>query len=272
MSSEHKTDSRSGGVEVVADQGDDGSFEIRLERQPDATEDPQPADGRRASTWQAQPSAATAKAHPQRRRIVWVALAGALVVFLILGIALAQSSNWLQQSRPQTVEVNDQPRFRGYVIAGQEPERARNVRVDAPSQPATTYDEADDEDDFYDDELEDDDLNDDQEDSGPSRIELRSTASGGSFRDGDDDDEQLSDREKRIRSKRIRDERAQQELKAFIEDYQRLKQNSGDAEPERPASSDEYDDSDDDFFDEYDEYDEEAFDEHDEYDGYAPRR
>lgn len=264
MSSEHKTDSRSGGIEVVADQGDDGSFEIRLERQQEAPEEPQPADDRRASTWNAQPEQTGLKAH--NKRIALIALSAAIFVLLILGIVLAQSATWLQQSRPQTVEVNDQPRFRGYVIAGQEPERVRNVRLDAPA------DLAADEDDDYDDDALYDDEDEDAEDfdDGPTRINLRSAASGTSS-SASVEDEHLTDREIRLRNRKARQDRAQQELREFIEDYQNQRERPSDTPSSPRDPEDFYDELDEDeYFDEYDEYDEE-YDEFDEFDEYVPR-
>lgn len=267
MSSEHKTDSRSGGVEVVADQGDDGSFEIRLERQPDVETGPTPADERRAATWHAQP----APVRSSSKRTPWVIGGSVVAAMLLLAFfVLAQSTGPWGQSRPQTVEINDQPRFRGYVIAGEEPERVRNVRLDvAEEAPAADDLEEEYDEDRYDDAFEDDPP-DDNDDAGPPRIELRSAASGGS-----QVPEGLTDAERRRFFKKQREERAQQKLREFLEeqDLGRARTKTDTQEAPEDDDFDEYYDEEldeDAYYDEYDEYDDE-YDFDDEDEAYDPR-
>lgn len=262
MSSENRTDSRSGGVEVVADQGDDGSFEIRLERQPDLDADRNSSKKQRAATWHAEPTPERASSN----RTKWMAGGVVIAALLLLTLlVLAQSTRPWGNTRPQTVEINDQPRFRGYVIAGEEPQRVRNVRLDNAANPAQNAPEQEDE--PYNDAFEDDDDESGAENNdGPPRIELRSAASGSA-----QPPEGLSDAERRKFFKKQREERLEKEIREAAE--AREQRRAAERSNEQDDDFDEYFDEDledDAYYDEYDEYDDdEEFD--DEYDDYDPR-
>lgn len=262
MSSDHKTDTRSGGVELVADQGDDGSFEIRLERQQDAEEETQPADAQRTATWHAQPEAQIRRAGTSKAILLGVAAAVAILV-IITAVILAQAPRNLGGGRPQTVEVNEQPRFRGYVVAGQEPERASNLRLDAEE----TDEDADEEEDGYlnEDLYDNADENEAEEDSGPTRINLRSAASGKPSASPDDEVELTPAQERRQEIER-RQREASETFRRELREYQRQRSE----EEQGDALDDELDDFEVDYYDELDEelddYDLDEFDEYDDYD------
>lgn len=251
MSSDHKTDTRSGGVEVVADQGDDGSFEIRLERQQEAAENTQPADAKRTATWHAQPEAPPRRSALSRPVLLGAGIAAGILV-LIVGILLAQTPGDLGGGRPQTVEINDQPRFRGYVVAGQEPERASNLRLDSEETEPNV------------------DLVDDNEDkasdSGPTRVNLRSAAAGAASNESSDEDT-LSPAKKRRLERERRQQEARERLREELREYRRQQAE----EEQADVFEDELDDPDAEYYDEFDEdvdlYDDE-FDELDEFDEY----
>lgn len=129
MSSEDKTVTKSGGVEVVADQGDDGSFEIRLERAGDSDETTQPIDVHQTGAWRAEPVEQTARESSLRLPLVIAAGVGTAVV--IMGVmALTSSPKQLSGGAPKTVSVVVEPQFRGYIIEGREPARASNLRLE----------------------------------------------------------------------------------------------------------------------------------------------
>lgn len=249
MSSEHPTESKSGGVEVVADQGDDGSFEIRLERQTGehAVEDTSARETPRASTWSAQPEALH---DTQRSKRIWAIALGAIAaIVLLLGIVFAQSSQSLKRSGPQTVDVSDQPSFRGYVIAGEEPERVQNVRLDDTDED----DDVDDDDVNSGADVADDDAQDDEDasDAGPPRINLRSAASGAV--PSDDDERELT-----------REEQKERELEEMAQELKRGIDRVKERRAERARSDDARDDDFDEHYDDYDDVDDaydEAYDE-----------
>lgn len=261
MSSDHKTDTRSGGVEVVADQGDDGSFEIRLERQQDAAENTQPADAQRTATWHAQPEAPARRTALSKPVLLGAGIAAAILL-LVVGIILAQTPRDLGGGRPQTVEINEQPRFRGYVVAGQEPERASNLRLDT-EQPAADSEVEDSE--GEDTENDDFDNVSDEENPRRTRINLRSAASGRAKTSPEEGKTPLELAQERRDERRILRQEAVEDLKQEILEYQRQQ---GEV-PQDDIPSEELDGFDDEYYDEFDEeldvYDDE-FDEYDDYD------
>lgn len=140
MSSDLKENSRSGGVEVVADQGDDGSYEIRLEKTGDVdirqVDVPQESGG---ESWKASAEPTTQRG-PASQSKLWVVALGVLLGMLIVGaLMLMQSPKQLNSGRPKTVEVTQSPQFRGYTIEREAPEPAVNLRIDQvapPTQPS----------------------------------------------------------------------------------------------------------------------------------------
>lgn len=243
MSSDHKTDTRSGGVEVVADQGDDGSFEIRLERQHDAAEETQPADAERTATWHAKPEAQSRRTGISKPLLLGI-VAAVGILLLVVGIIFAQTPSNLGGSRPQTVEINEQPRFRGYVVAGQEPERASNLRLDAEE----TDSDVENEDQYVDDDVDD----------GPTRINLRSAASGTS-----DGERELTAVQEGKREIKARQKEAAELLKSEIREYRSQRDEEQQADEDREGFDDEYYDE---FDEDLDDYDLDEFDEYDDYD------
>lgn len=130
MSSEDKTLTKSGGVEVVANQGDDGSFEIRLERAGETAEStgPNPVD-ESTGAWRAE--AAEPAAAARRLSLPVLALvAFGVIALVVVVITLTSSPRELSGSAPKTVPVTVEAPFRGYVVQGHEPARAVNLRLD----------------------------------------------------------------------------------------------------------------------------------------------
>lgn len=127
MSSDDKILTRTGGVEVVADRADDGTFEIRLERQPDGTSPTtEPVSVLDTGAWRAEPVTDT---NATDRKPLVYALAGGMGVLAMVSVAiLASSPNSLSGASPQTLEVDTAPTFRGFVVERHEPEHAKNVR------------------------------------------------------------------------------------------------------------------------------------------------
>lgn len=130
MSSEDKTLTRSGGVEVVADQGDDGSFEIRLERSSETAESTGPiAVNETTGAWRAE--AAEPTAAPRRVSLpVLVLVLFGVIGLIVVVVTLTSAPRELSGSAPKTVPVSVEAPFRGYVVQGQEPARAVNLRLD----------------------------------------------------------------------------------------------------------------------------------------------
>ena len=150
MSSDDKIAGRSGGVEVVADQGDDGSFEIRLERQGDTEPVAVPKPVEEAGAWRAAATTPAAETRSAPKALVWGVLATGIAVLIGGVYALSSSPSQLNGSRPKTVSVSAEPQFRGYMVEGRSPARASNLRLEFGAQD----DETEDEDSFdYDQEL-----------------------------------------------------------------------------------------------------------------------
>src|SRR5690554_2592384 len=150
MSSDDKIAGRSGGVEVVADQGDDGSFEIRLERQGDTEPVAVPKPVEEAGAWRAAATTPAAEMRSAPKALVWGVLATGIAVLIGGVYALSSSPSQLNGSRPKTVSVSAEPQFRGYMVEGRSPARASNLRLEFGAQD----DETEDEDSFdYDQEL-----------------------------------------------------------------------------------------------------------------------
>lgn len=131
MSSDDKVVSRTGGVELVADQGDDGSFEIRVERQADASTSTEPIPVVETGAWRAAATSKNEVVGPSGHRQIWIG-AGVASLVLIVGVVwLLNAPSQLSGNRPKTVEVSSAPQFRGYMVEGQSPTRASNLRLDS---------------------------------------------------------------------------------------------------------------------------------------------
>ena len=125
-SGDDKLLSRSGSVEVVADQAQDGSFEIRVghdDAGAPAVSAPPVEDS--STSWQAVEDARSTDT-PNRLVVGAIALIGAIIV-IALGVKLLSTPT--HASRPETVAVREAPEFRGFVISGQAPARARSVEL-----------------------------------------------------------------------------------------------------------------------------------------------
>lgn len=126
-SNDDKSIGKSGPVEVVADRGQDGSFEIRLSRHEEAGVEPPIAAPVVEDSVSYQ--ATSVRAEPQGLSTQQRVLFGAAGVGLLLLLIVAMTYSPAKSERPRTVAVTQQAEFRGYVVSTQAPARARAVQV-----------------------------------------------------------------------------------------------------------------------------------------------
>lgn len=118
-SREEKLLTQSKSVEVVADQSDDGSYELRVSSHAGSDD----AEHRASSTPPGTPVVTRDRAHSRGhaggRPLVFIFGGVALTAITVGALALFSGDNGEAKRRagPQTVEIDEAPRFRGYVVA-----------------------------------------------------------------------------------------------------------------------------------------------------------